>query len=113
MGDSDKSKALRSIPAVDRLLAAQEIEPLLGRFSEEVVKKAVRKCIDGLRESILAGKASEHDCSRNLWLRVCLSILKSELGPDSRHSSMPQESSFIPISVDHPYPIEWWRESLK
>ncbi|WP_373877465.1 L-seryl-tRNA(Sec) selenium transferase [Thermodesulfovibrio yellowstonii] len=57
----DKSKLLRNIPAVDRILKNERIETLLSNYSYSLVRECTRKILNRLRDKILKGYVSEID----------------------------------------------------
>lgn len=54
---------LRSIPSVDRLLAESALAGVKERYSEQLVKRMVRRGLDELRADIRSGKAGGEDCT--------------------------------------------------
>ncbi|MEW6351102.1 MAG: L-seryl-tRNA(Sec) selenium transferase [Thermodesulfobacteriota bacterium] len=72
---------LRSIPSVDRVLAEPELAPLRERYAEEIVKRAVRRSLDLLREEILHERAGESDCDTAAILGRISRYLDEQLGP--------------------------------
>ncbi len=71
---------LRAIPSVDRVLADRELAPLRERYSEEIVKRAVRRALDLLREEILHDRAAECDCAIGSVLGRVSRYLEEQLG---------------------------------
>lgn len=57
----DKTKLLRNIPAVDRILKNERIETLLSNYSYSLVRECTRKVLNRLRDKILQGYVSEID----------------------------------------------------
>ena len=49
----DKDAQLRSLPAIDTLLAQRRIQSLIATYSRELVRDSVRSTIDSARQSIL------------------------------------------------------------
>lgn len=61
---SAASKALlRQIPGVDRLLADDELEPLLKAYPRREVVEQLRETLDDLRRHALEGNLAEDDLS--------------------------------------------------
>jgi L-seryl-tRNA(Ser) seleniumtransferase len=52
-------KLLASLPKVDQVLARPELEPLAAELPRPLVRQAVRRVVDGLRERLLAGQEVE------------------------------------------------------
>lgn len=57
----DKTKLLRNIPAVDRILKNERIETLLSNYSYSLVRECTRNVLNRLRDKILQGYVSEID----------------------------------------------------
>nr|WP_141266783.1 L-seryl-tRNA(Sec) selenium transferase [Thermodesulfovibrio sp. Kuro-1] len=57
----DKTKLLRNIPAVDRILKNEKIETLLSNYSYSLVRECTRKVLNRLRDKILKGYVSQID----------------------------------------------------
>jgi L-seryl-tRNA(Ser) seleniumtransferase len=53
----------RAIPSVDKLLNDPALTPLREKYSEEIVKRMVRRAVDELRDEIRCGKLLEEECS--------------------------------------------------
>lgn len=71
---------LRSIPSVDSLLLEDSIRSLGQRFSEELVKRMVRRALDELRDDIRGGRASEKDCTVQAISERVLRLTAQRLG---------------------------------
>lgn len=57
----DKSKLLRSIPSVDKILKNKEVEGLLNSYSYSAVRESIRKVLNKLRERLLNGDVLDID----------------------------------------------------
>ncbi len=57
----DTNAQLRNVPQVDAILSAPELAETLSSVPRPLVVDAVRETIDGLRDTLLAGKAVEID----------------------------------------------------
>lgn len=84
MGESSLNKLLRSIPSVDRLLADSLFSPLKERYSEDLVKRMLRRALEELREDIRAEKAGEDDVSHQALADRTSALLEIRLGPTLR-----------------------------
>ncbi|MGB6068339.1 MAG: L-seryl-tRNA(Sec) selenium transferase [Desulfomonilaceae bacterium] len=81
MGEEHATILFRSIPSVDGLLSAPELEPLRERYSEEIIKRMVRRALDDLREEIRQGEASHEDCSISALVRRTSRLALEKVGP--------------------------------
>jgi L-seryl-tRNA(Ser) seleniumtransferase len=71
---------LRSIPSVDRLLDDSALLGLKATYSEELIKRGVRRGLDELREAIRQDKADESDCTTEAIVARITSILHKRVG---------------------------------
>jgi L-seryl-tRNA(Ser) seleniumtransferase len=69
--DSDRSEALRSLPAVDALIRLPE----LAGFARPVVLQQARAFVDGLRLSVLAGELDSHGVAARCRSQVVAAAL--------------------------------------
>ena len=51
-----RSEALKSLPAVSRLLASRAVKPLLGRYGSGLVTELLREALEALRAEVRAGE---------------------------------------------------------
>ncbi|MGD9819848.1 MAG: L-seryl-tRNA(Sec) selenium transferase [Desulfomonilaceae bacterium] len=59
------SSVLRKIPSVEKVLSGKSVTYLREFYSEETIKRIVRKTLESLRAGVISGELSEHDCSED------------------------------------------------
>ena len=74
----DKTKLLRSLPAIDRLLQTTEVAALRGRWMARLVDEAVRAVVEEARARILAGEEPE-DLAPEALARAAGALLERSL----------------------------------
>lgn len=79
MGPS-ANMAFRAIPSVDKLLADPSFFDLKQRYSEELVKRVVRRALEELREDIRLGRAGLDDCSAQAVATRTCKLAANRLG---------------------------------
>lgn len=63
MVDSRQQSLLQHIPAVDRVLAHPAVASHARDYADELLKRTVRRALEGLREEIRNGTAGEEECA--------------------------------------------------
>lgn len=80
MRESAENELLRSIPAVDAILADQGTKLFLGKYSQELVKRAIRRGLSDLRSEIRFGKAGQEDCRMDSVVQRVGRVLETRVG---------------------------------
>jgi L-seryl-tRNA(Ser) seleniumtransferase len=81
MEDSKTHQLLRSIPPVDRLLGDPSVARLFADYSEEILKRVIRRGLDELREEIRQGNATADDCALPAVVSRIEQVLHRRVGP--------------------------------
>jgi L-seryl-tRNA(Ser) seleniumtransferase len=71
---------LRHIPSVDKLLSEPLIVQLQKKYSDEMLKRAIRIALDNLRKEVLAGSASEAEFTPESLACRTETVLNARIG---------------------------------
>jgi len=84
MAESSRDALLRAIPSVDKLYADPCFGPLKEVYTEDLVKRMLRRGLEQLRSEIRSGKAGEEDCARQTVAGRVAALLAQRVGPKLR-----------------------------
>lgn len=84
MGKTPSDTLFRKIPSLDKLLADPLLRPIQQKYSEEIVKRTLRRALEELRDEIRAGRATVGDCSPPALAQRTWKIAEKHVGPRLR-----------------------------